>query len=472
MLLKYSKTFIKYLLVLVLLICLMACSKKEKLTEIISSDISNVQATNVTVSEVAITWTTNEPTTSQVIYGKTTSYGLQTAEDTNKTTSHTVTLSGLDLNTLYHYKVMGTNAAGNTVASGDYSFSTAAGDTTPPIIANIVISNVSVAGAKITWTTDEPATSQVFYGKTASYGSQTAEDTSKTTSHSVTLNSLAAGSVYYYKVKSTDVANNSAISGDNSFTVLVISNVSAGNLTATSAVIAWTTVESSTSQVYYGTSTVYDAQTVEDNKLVTSHSVTLTGLHAGTVYHYAVKSAGAANSSTFGSDATLTTDTKVYLYFDDIEYTDDTNTVKIYDDDLLIGIASGYMGSSSGISFTQNRTYPTNPHSGTNCFRIVYDTSLETWMGLYVLAGGNWTATTTALSGLNTATSKLTFYARADSEIKVKELGMGVNGSDVSGQNRLTYQTLNSTWQKFIVDLAGKNISNQIGLFYFTIDKP
>jgi hypothetical protein len=63
-----------------------------------------------------------------------------------------------------------------------------------------------------------------------------------------------------------------------------ISNV-AVTATTTSASVTWTTDVAATSQVDYGLTTKYGI-TVNDATLVTSHSMTLSSLSCGTVYHY------------------------------------------------------------------------------------------------------------------------------------------------------------------------------------------
>lgn len=85
--------------------------------------ISNVQATAITASGATITWTTDEPSNSVVEYGLTTGYGSSVSMATN-VTSHTILLSGLSGNTLYHYRVKSTDPAGNTTTSEDHSFQT------------------------------------------------------------------------------------------------------------------------------------------------------------------------------------------------------------------------------------------------------------------------------------------------------------------------------------------------------------
>ncbi|MDD5132123.1 MAG: fibronectin type III domain-containing protein [bacterium] len=73
-------------------------------------------------------------------------------------------------------------------------------DTTAPEISSITATSISSSQATINWTTNEAATSQVLYGLSSSYGSQTQEDTSKVSSHSMTLINLQSGSSYHYQI--------------------------------------------------------------------------------------------------------------------------------------------------------------------------------------------------------------------------------------------------------------------------------
>ncbi|MGR9088794.1 MAG: fibronectin type III domain-containing protein, partial [Gammaproteobacteria bacterium] len=85
--------------------------------------ISAVQAASITTDSATITWTTDEASNSVVDYGTTTSYG-STGSDAAQVTSHTVNLTGLSPNTLYHYRVSSTDGSGNTASSGDLTFTT------------------------------------------------------------------------------------------------------------------------------------------------------------------------------------------------------------------------------------------------------------------------------------------------------------------------------------------------------------
>lgn len=90
-------------------------------------------------------------------------------------------------------------------------------DIIPPIITNIDSGTPGTTTATITWTTDEPSTSQVEYGLTTDYGSTTAEDTNLTTNHSVVLTDLNENTTYHFRVISVDVSENIAVSNDGTF---------------------------------------------------------------------------------------------------------------------------------------------------------------------------------------------------------------------------------------------------------------
>ncbi len=182
--------------------------------------ISNVASSGITQNSATITWTTDEASNSVVEYGLTTSYGSTTSNATN-VTSHSIGLSGLSASTLYHYRVKSTDAANNTATSGDFTFTTSAppADVTPPVISNIQSSSITQTTATITWTTDELSNSSVNYGTTTSYGSTTSNATN-VTSHTIGLSGLTANTLYHYRVNSTDASNNTATSGDFTFTTL------------------------------------------------------------------------------------------------------------------------------------------------------------------------------------------------------------------------------------------------------------
>ena len=93
---------------------------------------------------------------------------------------------------------------------------------TGPTISNVAVTDISNTTATITWTTSTPSTSQVQYGTTVSYGSQTSLDTTPVTSHLQTITGLIPGSGYNYQVQSRDgtgilsLSSNALFTTDNS----------------------------------------------------------------------------------------------------------------------------------------------------------------------------------------------------------------------------------------------------------------
>jgi len=74
-------------------------------------------------NSAVVTWTTNLPSSSQVEYGTTASYGSMTALDSGPVVNHLVVLNGLNAGTGYHYRVHSADASGQAV-SGDAAFAT------------------------------------------------------------------------------------------------------------------------------------------------------------------------------------------------------------------------------------------------------------------------------------------------------------------------------------------------------------
>ncbi|MBN1375050.1 MAG: redoxin domain-containing protein [Dehalococcoidia bacterium] len=75
-------------------------------------------------TSVTITWKTDERATSLVKYGMDVSHPFSSEESSEKGTDHSIYISSLTPDTTYHYQVISTDPAGNTLASGDYKFTT------------------------------------------------------------------------------------------------------------------------------------------------------------------------------------------------------------------------------------------------------------------------------------------------------------------------------------------------------------
>ncbi|MBI2415970.1 MAG: right-handed parallel beta-helix repeat-containing protein [Candidatus Kerfeldbacteria bacterium] len=113
--------------------------------------LSNTASGGITANEAVITWSTDELATSQVEYGTTDSYGEIELNDT-LVKNHSLTLTGLEANTTYHYRIVSVDEAGNTAESTDQTFTTL---TKTDADAEAVVTDIRITdGSGNTITTD------------------------------------------------------------------------------------------------------------------------------------------------------------------------------------------------------------------------------------------------------------------------------------------------------------------------------
>lgn len=93
-------------------------------SDLVSPVISSVINEKISSDGTIIRWITDEMSTSQVEYGLTSAYGNITSLNSGLVTNHSVSIFGLKPNTLYHYRVISSDLAGNKSISVDFSFTT------------------------------------------------------------------------------------------------------------------------------------------------------------------------------------------------------------------------------------------------------------------------------------------------------------------------------------------------------------
>jgi cysteine-rich repeat protein len=274
--------------------------------------ISNMNVTGITTYQVTVSWNTDVAADSLLRYGTAPTYGQQQSAS-SLVVNHGLGLTGLAEGTLYYFQACSANASNQQTCTAAQTFTTL--DETPPVISNVQVTGITGTSATVTWTTDENATTFVDWDTDgAPYSSVNGAATPLTTSHSVTLTGLSAGTVYHYRVRSADASDNTRFTDDAIFTTTsttppVISNVQVTGITVSGATVTWTTDKAATTFVDYGTvaGPPYASTAGAATPLTTSHSVTLTGLSAGTVYHYRVRSADASGNSAAMTNATFET---------------------------------------------------------------------------------------------------------------------------------------------------------------------
>lgn len=86
--------------------------------------ISNVQVSNITARSATVAWTTNEPSTSQIEYGISVDYDQTSTLDPTLMVIHNQNITGLNPETLYHFRVRSKDGLNNQSFSSDQSFTT------------------------------------------------------------------------------------------------------------------------------------------------------------------------------------------------------------------------------------------------------------------------------------------------------------------------------------------------------------
>lgn len=178
--------------------------------------VKDAATTTLTVS-----WQTNVPTSSTVDYSASGVKPL-TKSSTEMKLVHEITLPDLADMSTYSIVASGRDQFGNMAESNKLSFDTPK-DSRPPKISDIKTeaSNIgnssSQARIAISWTTDEPSTSQIEFGPGLTgtdYTRKTTLDDAFTTHHLVIVSGLDPGTPYHLRVRSSDNAGNLTTGND------------------------------------------------------------------------------------------------------------------------------------------------------------------------------------------------------------------------------------------------------------------
>ncbi|MBI2515195.1 fibronectin type III domain-containing protein [Candidatus Wolfebacteria bacterium] len=226
--------------------------------------------------------------------------------------------ASLSSSTTYYYKTTITDTD-NDVSSFSSSVNhqpvgSGGTDLTPPAITNVTVTSTQATWARITWTTDELATPEINYSASSTAYNLTASTTSYLTSHDITLSGLTPNTVYYFRVRSTDIEGNRGTNdnGGSGFTFTttggpIISDVTTESVTDNSATIIWNTNVAANSAVVYAQNitalrTGAGISEVSSSSPVTGppyqHRITITGLTSRTTYYYYPKVTASSDTTT------------------------------------------------------------------------------------------------------------------------------------------------------------------------------
>jgi hypothetical protein len=199
----------------------------------------------------------------------------------------------------YFYRVAAQDSAGNVSSSSNEAAVTIQPDLTPPSVQLISPSN----GANLLGIVNISANASdtvAVAGVQFKLGNLALGSELSSIPYSLNWDTTTvANGQYILSAVARDSSGNSSVSSININVAnpLTISTVSAGSITQSSAVISWNTNIAANSQVNYGLTANYGTTTI-DPASTTTHSLILSGLNSGTLYHYQVIS-GAASSSDF-----------------------------------------------------------------------------------------------------------------------------------------------------------------------------
>jgi hypothetical protein len=260
-------------------------------------------------------------TTWYVEYGKTTSYGSKSASKSAGSGTAAVAVSagltGLAPGTTYHYRVVGTNGSG-TGRGGDGIFATASA----PSVSSLAASGVSTTAATLAGTVNPNGRETTWYfeyGTSTSYGTKTAAKSAGAGSASVAvsapLTGLASGRTFHFRLVGTSDAGTSR-SADRTFSTTSAPAAVTGSvssITFTSAKLGGTVNPNGVATNWYfeyGTSTSYGTKTAAKSAgsgtKGVGESASISGLTAGTTYHYRLV-ATSASGTTAGRDRSFST---------------------------------------------------------------------------------------------------------------------------------------------------------------------
>lgn len=163
---------------------------------------------------VRVSWTTNVPTSSTVHYS---ALGQSLESSTSELVSdHEVVLRDLAGSTTYTISIEGRDQYGNLAVSEPQTWQSSV-DTRPPQLSSVSLSVTTMqsigntrAQLIVSWKTDEPSTSQVYYDKANSktLSKSSPLDTEPTTNHVVIISDLDLAEIYKTQIISKDINGN------------------------------------------------------------------------------------------------------------------------------------------------------------------------------------------------------------------------------------------------------------------------
>lgn len=259
--------------------------------------ICDIQATQITDTSATLSWKTNYPAMSYMVYGKDSSLTDTVFASLIYTDSHEIGLNFLDPGTGYQFQIHAWEFEGDTLTSDLQTFTT---QSNPPVFESVLIDSVSYHTAYITWRTNESTRYSVRYGL-INEPSHLLMDSTWSQFHGCHLQGLLENQIYYLAIKAENVFGDSAVIDSLSFTTAIkyplIYEVVVDTVSHDYAKISWKTDDFTRSHLSYGTDSSFNA-VVFDSTFKLYHTLNMISLMENTTYFFQISSIDSSQDQT------------------------------------------------------------------------------------------------------------------------------------------------------------------------------
>ncbi|MFH0924364.1 MAG: cytochrome c3 family protein [bacterium] len=305
------------------------------------SKIKLVRIKKGVLNQVAISWVTDEPSNSQIVFGVTKKLENFTPLDVKMVTSHELVLNNISFETTYYYKIKSIDQNGNLATSEEQTFNVK--DISNIInnknieIKDIRIDNSASKSARISWETEGYCDTFLLLGKDKTYDLFSYYDSAYTQHHKILIPDLSSETNYSIKIKSSTLDNKTDVA-EKVFTTSrdkegpLITDIKILDLSPRECEIRWITDEMADSQIIYGQDLNYKMSSNINQNIEKIHRIKLVGLEANTSYYFKVKSQDIYNNYSISESnifITMPTVGSYELNIDDVQITKDNNELII-----------------------------------------------------------------------------------------------------------------------------------------------
>ncbi|MFZ2125096.1 MAG: LamG-like jellyroll fold domain-containing protein [Candidatus Saccharimonadales bacterium] len=260
-------------------------------------DIVDVSIKSTSNWRLAITW--DEPVdvgvgvSSYKIYRSTDNLNFSVAGTSSSTTYIDAGLT----QRIYYYQVTACDSTNNCSAVSTTVSMLPTGKFIEPatLLSEPQAGDITTRRATIQWTTDRGSDSKVSIGtESGKYSPSEIGSSDQVIIHSIELDNLAAGTIYYYHVKWTDEDGNTGTSQEYTFTTQpapVVKEISAIKVSLSGAIIQFTSIGANKVNLYFGESDSFGGlKSVNTSSSESTYNIEPEGLKDGTKYYYSLSS--------------------------------------------------------------------------------------------------------------------------------------------------------------------------------------